>query len=213
MSTVHESYKGVWGHRVGFGKRAAVLLIDFVQAYTLPESPLYAEGVVHAVLHSQDVLKEARCAGVPVIHTTITYRSETLADAGAWFRKSPVLACFAKEPHNKFCDGVHPVSGELIVHKQYASAFFGTSLASTLVAAGTDTLIILGCSTSGCVRATAVDGVQHGFNVTVVRDCVGDKHPSPHEASLFDIDSKYGDVVSKQEAIDYIRGRAPTTPA
>lgn len=205
MTAASKNYEGVWGHRVGFGKRAVVLAIDFVQAYTTPDSPLYAQGVVEAVVNSRDILKEARVAGMLVIHTTIAYRSDTFADGGAWYRKSPVLACFAKEPYNKFCDEVLPEKGELIVQKQYASAFFGTSLASTLVAAGVDTLIILGCSTSGCVRATAVDGVQHGFNVTVVREGVGDRHSSPHEANLFDIDSKYGDVVSKKEVIDYIR--------
>lgn len=201
-----DNYSGVWGHRVGFGKRAAVLAVDFVQAYTLPDSPLYAAGVVPAVIHARDVLAQARRARMTVIHTTITYHSATLADAGAWYRKAPVLACFTKEPYRRSCEGVEPVEGELVVHKQFASAFFGTCLAGSLVAAGVDTLIILGCSTSGCVRATAVDGVQHGFNVAVVRECVGDRHPDPHEASLFDIDSKYGDVVSKLEAIEYIRG-------
>ena len=91
--------------------------------------------------------------------------------------------------------------------KQYASAFFGTSLASTLVAMGIDTLIITGCSTSGCIRATAVDGVQHGFRVMVVRDCVGDRHPAPHEANLFDIDSKYGDVIGLDETLGYLMKR------
>ena len=90
-----------------------------------------------------------------------------------------------------------------MITKNYASAFFGTSLASVLTAEGVDTVVIVGCSTSGCVRATAVDAVQYGFRTIVIRDCVGDRHQAPHEANLFDIDSKYGDVVSKQQAMDY----------
>lgn len=205
MNNATDNYKGVYGHRIGFGKRAVLLLVDFVQAYTLVESPLYAPGVIDAVSHSRDVLRQARDAGMLVVHTTITYQSSTLVDGGAWFRKSPVLRCFATSPFNHVCEGVEPHADELVIHKQYASAFFGTSLASTLVANGIDTIILLGCSTSGCVRATAVDGVQHGFNVVVVRECVGDRHPDPHEANLFDIDNKYGDVISKQEALAYVQ--------
>lgn len=91
-----------------------------------------------------------------------------------------------------------------LVVKQYASAFFGTSLASLLTAHGVDTLILAGCSTSGCVRATAVDGMQYGFRVIVPRECVGDRRAEPHEANLFDINSKYGDVVGKQEVLSYL---------
>ncbi|VDZ63484.1 N-carbamoylsarcosine amidase [Serratia odorifera] len=91
-----------------------------------------------------------------------------------------------------------------MLSKQYASAFFGTALAPMLVTLGVDTLLLAGCSTSGCIRASAVDAVQHGFRTIVVRQCVGDRHPGPHEANLFDIDSKYGDVVDKEQAIDYL---------
>ena len=111
----------------------------------------------------------------------------------------------------EFCDGVEPKDGELVIVKQYASAFFGTSLASLLHTQGIDTVVMAGCSTSGCIRASAVDAVQHGFRTIVVRDCVGDRHPDPHNANLFDIDSKYGDVVSKEEAIAAIaRGTVRT---
>jgi maleamate amidohydrolase len=105
----------------------------------------------------------------------------------------------------EFCNEVAPARGELVISKQYASAFFGTSLASTLTARGVDTVVIVGCSTSGCVRATAVDSMQHGYRTIVVRECVGDRHPSPHEANLFDIDSKYGDVISKAETMAILK--------
>lgn len=107
-------------------------------------------------------------------------------------------------PQAAFCESVAPLQEELVISKQYASAFFGTALASLLHTQGIDTLLLAGCSTSGCIRASAVDAVQHGFRTIVVRECVGDRHPAPHEANLFDIDSKYGDVVSRQEALDYL---------
>ncbi len=204
MPGANDNYQGVWGHRIGFGQRGALLLIDFVKAYTLPGSPLYAEGVVSAVDHGADLLRAAREAGMPVLHTTIVHQSRSFADAGAWYRKSPVLECFKSRPFNEFCDAVTPLADEIVLQKQYASAFFGTSLASTLFALRVDTLLVTGCSTSGCVRTTAVDGVQHGFNVMVVREAVGDRHPDPHEANLFDIDSKYGDVVSKAQTLEFI---------
>jgi maleamate amidohydrolase len=108
-------------------------------------------------------------------------------------------------PLAAFCEPVLPNPDEVVISKQYASSFFGTSLASMLHAQGIDTVVLAGCSTSGCIRATAVDAVQHGFRTIVVRECVGDRHPAPHEANLFDIDSKYGDVVSKQEAMKQFR--------
>lgn len=196
-----------WGHRVGFGRKAALLLIDFVQAYTTPGSPLYAPAVVDAVAHSSELLAQARHHAMPVIHTTIRHHAGAPPDAGAWLRKSPVIRCFADAPLARPCEGVEPRDDELLVVKQYASAFFGTSLASTLMAAGIDTLILLGCSTSGCVRATAVDGVQHGLHVAVVRECVGDSDLPAHAANLHDIDRKYGDVVSKAQALHHIAGR------
>ena len=115
-------------------------------------------------------------------------------------------AMVAGNPLAEFCDPVAPASNELVITKQYASSFFGTSLASTLVAKRIDTVVLMGCSTSGCIRATAVDGLQHGFRVMVLRDCVGDRHPAPHEANLFDIDSKYGDVIDSESYLDYLAG-------
>ncbi|MFN3491128.1 MAG: isochorismatase family protein, partial [Anaerolineales bacterium] len=98
-----------------------------------------------------------------------------------------------------------PAESDVIIVKQYASAFFGTSLAATLTSMGIDTIILTGCSTSGCIRASAVDGMQYGFRVIVPRECVGDRHPGPHEANLFDINSKYGDVVAKSEVMTYLK--------
>lgn len=201
-----DNYRGVWDGRIGFGDNSALLVVDFMQGYTTPGSPLYAPGVVEAVARMPELLAAAREACVPVIHTNILYQAPDQYDGGIWVKKAPVMrAMVPGNPYAAFCEEVAPSDNELVMTKQYASAFFGTSLASTLMALGVDTLILTGCSTSGCIRATAVDGVQHGFRVMVVRDCVGDRHPAPHEANLFDIDSKYGDVVSLGETLDYLQ--------
>lgn len=188
--------------RVGFGERPALLVVDFVRAYTTPGSPLYAApGVPDAVRATVPLLAQARAAGVPVIYTTVAYAPGGL-DGGVFVRKVPALLQLTREsPLAAIVEELAPAPGELVIEKKYASAFFGTHLAATLTAQGVDTIIIAGCSTSGCVRATAVDGMQHGFRVIVPRECVGDRAPGPHEANLFDIDGKYGDVVGVAEAI------------
>lgn len=203
--TLSDNYRGVWGQRIGFGRRPALLAIDFMQAYTTEGAPLFAPGVVSAVEESRELLACARRTGIPVIHTHIRYHAGHFADGGLWVKKAPVMKdMVAGNPLAAFCPPVAPLADEVVLSKQYASAFFGTVLAPLLVAQGIDTLLMIGCSTSGCIRASAVDAVQHGFRAMVVRECVGDRHPGPHEANLFDIDSKYGDVVHKREALDYL---------
>ncbi len=213
MQTAEANYQGVWGNRIGFGQRLALVVIDFLKAYTIEGAPLYAPGVVEAVAQTPALIASARASGIPVIHTRILYLAENCADGGMWVKKSPVMKAMVEgNVLAEFCEGVEPAAGELVIVKQYASAFFGTSLASNLHAQGIDTVIIAGCSTSGCIRASAVDAVQHGFRAIVVRDCVGDRHPDPHNANLFDIDSKYGDVVSREEAITEIAKVKPNSP-
>ncbi|SMF88768.1 maleamate amidohydrolase [Azospirillum oryzae] len=197
-----DNYKGVWGNRIGFGERPALLVIDFMQGYTTEGAPLYAPGVVSAVAETVELLETARRTGIPVVHTNIRYHPGHFADGGMWVRKAPVMKDMVEgNPLAAFCPEVTPQPDEVVISKQYASAFFGTSLAPMLHAMGVDTVVLTGCSTSGCIRASAVDAVQHGFRTIVVRECVGDRHDGPHEANLFDIDSKYGDVVKKQEAL------------
>ncbi|WP_112608355.1 N-carbamoylsarcosine amidohydrolase (plasmid) [Rhizobium sp. WW22] len=213
MQTAEANYQGVWGNRIGFGQRPALVVIDFLKAYTIEGAPLYAPGVVEAVAQTPALIASARASGIPVIHTRILYLAENCADGGMWVKKSPVMKAMVEgNVLAEFCEGVEPAAGELVIVKQYASAFFGTSLASHLHAQGIDTVIMAGCSTSGCIRASAVDAVQHGFRAIVVRDCVGDRHPDPHNANLFDIDSKYGDVVSREEAITEIGKVKPNSP-
>ena len=212
MSTASDNYAGVWDTRIGFGQRPALISIDFMKAYTSDGADLYAPGVVAALPHAARALAAARDAGVPVIHTNIRYQPGRFLDGGVWVKKAPVMKAMVDgNPLAEFCDEVRPLDDELVITKQYASAFFGTSLAATLTALGVDTLVLVGCSTSGCIRASAVDGLQHGFRVMVLRDAVGDRHPAPHEANLFDINGKYGDVIDTADFLDHLK-QAGTTP-
>lgn len=206
-TTAQANYEGVWDSRVGFGEKPALIVVDFLQGYTTEGAPLYAPGVVEAVKETPELLEVAREKGIPIMHTRVRYTPPDFRDGGVWIKKAPVLKCLVEgNPYAEFCPEVRPHDGEVIITKQYASAFFGTSLVGTLAAARIDTLIITGCTTSGCIRATAVDTVQHGFRTIVVRECVGDRHDGPHEANLFDINAKYGDVVTKAEVIEYLNG-------
>jgi len=206
-----QNYAGVFDGRIGFGKRAAILVIDFVRAYTAPGAPLYAAPVVEAVRETVDVLAAARRKGVLVVYTRVIY-SPSGIDGGIFVQKVPVLRTMVEgEPLAEIVPELPPAATDVILNKQYASAFFGTSLAAMLTAQGVDTVIITGCSTSGCVRATAVDGMQYGFRVIVPRECVGDRRVEPHEANLFDINSKYGDVVSRAETLAWLEA-LPSSP-
>lgn len=197
--------RGGFGKRLGFGQRPALLVIDFVRAYLVKDSPLYA-GVEAAQAAAVELLAAARAAQIPIVHTNVVYQPGG-RDGGVFFRKVPALASFEAGAHPDlaaFAAGLEPLPGETVISKQYASAFFGTSLASTLTALGVDTVLIAGLSTSGCVRASAVDCCQHGFIPVVVAEAVGDRASGPHEANLFDIHAKYGDVVGLDEACDWL---------
>ena len=175
-----------------------------------PGSPLYA-GVESARDACARLLQAARRAGVPVLHTNVRFQPGG-RDGGVFFRKLPALGCFtegAQPELARFDPSLEPAPGETLITKQYASAFFGTTLAATLTSMGIDTLVIAGVTTSGCIRATAVDACQHGFIPLVVRDAVGDRHPGPHEASLFDLQAKYAEVVGLETALAYFARFAP----
>ncbi|MCZ8172518.1 MAG: N-carbamoylsarcosine amidohydrolase [Brevundimonas sp.] len=198
-----ENYKGAFDGHLPFGRKPALLIVDFVLAYLDPASPLYA-GVEDALASNERLLAAARKAGIPVLFTNVEY-SPGGADGGVFYRKVPALKLFERgSPMGAFPASLQPQAGELVITKQYASSFFGTTLAATLTAMGVDTLLITGLSTSGCVRATALDACQHGFLPFVVREACGDRHPGPHEANLFDLQAKYAEVISETEAIAHI---------
>jgi len=198
---------GGFGMSLPPGRRPALLVVDFVRAYLVEGSPLYA-GAEPARAAARRLLEASRRAAIPVLHTNVRYQAGG-RDGGVFFRKLPALACFedgARPDLAAFASGLEPAPGETVITKQYASAFFGTSLASTLTALGVDTVLIAGVSTSGCIRASAVDACQHGFVPLVVREAVGDRHPAPHEANLFDLQAKYAEVVSLEWALEYLKG-------
>lgn len=190
---------GPFDGRLAFGKRPALILVDVVMAYLEPTSPLYDAAFVAALAVNERLVAAARGAGVPVIFTNVVYQPGG-ADGGLFYRKVPPLKAFDRGgPGGAFPPSLQPEPHETVVSKQYASAFFATSLASTLTAARIDTVIVTGFSTSGCVRATTLDALQHGFIPFVVREACGDRHPGPHDANLFDLQAKYAEVVSEAE--------------
>jgi maleamate amidohydrolase len=195
-----------FGGRLPFGKKAALLVIDVVQAYLDEASPLYA-GVGDARDSNIRLVDAARAASVPVVFTNVLY-SAGGADGGVFYRKVPALKCFLGHgPFGAFPPGLAPRKDEVVISKQYPSAFFGTHLAATLRALEVDTVVMGGFSTSGCVRASALDALQHGFIPYVVRDACGDRDPRPHEANLFDIQAKIGEVVSEAQAVALMKAQ------
>ncbi len=200
-----ENYARAYGNKIGFGKRPALILIDFVEAYFDPSCELYA-GVDDALASALRVRGAARAKGLPIILTQVVYHPSGV-NGGWFFKKALPLHNFAGSgPMGAWPKGLEPYPEELVVPKQYPSAFFGTSLASTLTASGVDSVILTGLTTSGCVRATCVDAMSHGFLVTVVADACGDRHSAPHDANLFDMNAKYADVVSEADILAYIEG-------
>lgn len=198
-----ENYQRAYDNRVGFGTRPALLMVDFCQAYFEPGNVLYAE-VDSAIESALRIRQAARAAGIPVILTHVVYHPSGI-DGGRFFEKAMPLENFiAGSPMGAWGPGLEPFADELIVPKQYPSAFFGTSLASTLTAAGIDSVILTGLTTSGCVRASCVDAMSHGFRTAVVAEACGDRHAAPHEANLFDMNAKYADVVSEEDAIAFL---------
>lgn len=191
------------GH-LPFGAKPALLIVDAVMAYLTPLSPLYDPRFEAALSSLRRLTEAARAAGLPVIFTGCVYHPDGL-DGGLFYRKVPALKLFRDgEPGGAFPPQLRPRPEDLVVMKQYPSAFFGTSLASSLTAMRIDCLLIGGFSTSGCVRASAVDALQHGFTPYVVASACGDRRAEPHEASLFDLQAKYAEVVSEVDALALI---------
>ncbi len=202
MSGPHGS---AFGARVGWGRSPALLVVDLVRAYTEPDGPFaLPEPPVAAV---SDLVEAARAGGRPVVWTVVRYAAG-LADGGLFVRKVPALAAFAQDADGDWgALALDPARGEPVVVKQYASAFFGTSLAATLHAAGVDTVVVTGVSTSGCVRASATDALGHGLAPMVVAEGCADRTAALHEQNLRDLDAKYADVVGLAEARERLAGR------
>jgi maleamate amidohydrolase len=194
--------------RMGYGQRPALLVVDFVNGFTDTRSPL-AGAFDAEVAAARLLVDRARAAGVPVVFSTVTY-DPALQEAGVWTAKIPANSWLVEGSEwVEVDDRLGRVETDMVLVKKYASCFFGTDLASRLVSRGVDTLIIAGCTTSGCVRASAVDACSLGLRPIVVRDAVADRAPLSHLASLFDIELKYGDVVSLDDAAGYLANLLP----
>jgi maleamate amidohydrolase len=191
------------GQSVTMGSRPAVLVVDFSCGFTDPECTLGAD-MTEQVEATKRLLDAARAKGLPIVFTTIGYEP-SLKDGGLWLQKVPRLGDLQVGGRWVEIDPrLEAREDETIVLKKGASGFFGTNLASILISQGVDSVILCGATTSGCVRATAVDLLQYGYPTLVPRECVADRAQAPHEANLFDINAKYADVVSVEEALDYV---------
>jgi maleamate amidohydrolase len=193
-----------FGGRGGFGRRPALVVIDMTLGFTDPQSPLACD-LEGPVAEIRKLLEAARRAEIPIAYTTVAYRESDKLTAAAFIDKVPALLTLEAGTRWAEIDPrIAPQKTEPVLNKLFASGFFGTGLSSLLTAAGVDTLIITGASTSGCVRATAVDALQYGFRPVVPREAVGDRNEQAHEANLYDIDAKYGDVVPMGKVLAYL---------
>ena len=184
-----------FGHASGLGAAPALVIVDFVNGFADPEH-FGGGNIAGAIERTVPLLALARKQGWPVAHTRVVY-AEDGSDAGVFTLKAPSLRKLTEQsPLSQIVPQLAPAPGELVVRKQGASAFFGTALAAWLAYRRVDTVIVAGCTTSGCVRATVIDSMQHNFRTVCVTDCVGDRAQGPHEGNLFDIGQKYADLMT-----------------
>ena len=202
-----------FGVKIGFGERPALIVIDMLKGFTDPAMPLGAN-LDHEIEAQQPLLDVAHQRGIPVIFSTVIYTDADLKDAGLWgIKMKGSLTLKAGTPAVEIDPRLDMRPTDSLLIKKYASCFFGTDLVPRLMNQRVDTLIITGCTTSGCVRATAVDAVQNGFRPIVVREAVGDRSKPAHEQSLFDLNAKYADVVGLDETLQYMRTVGHNAPA
>lgn len=196
-----------FGRPVGYGQQPAIVAIDLIRAFTDPSSPLGAD-LSQQLDSTRALIEAARVAGAPVYYTTVSYDQADLADAGTWALKiEPLTVLRAGTPEVEIDPALGRLEGEAVITKKYASAFFGTDLLARLRAESIDTLVITGCTTSGCVRATAVDAIQNGLRPIVPIETVGDRSKAAHRQSLDDLSAKYADVVTVGDVLDYLAAR------
>jgi nicotinamidase-related amidase len=201
-----EKYKkaGISG-KTNFGERPAVLIVDVQKGFTSPECPL-GGNMDSMVENLNKLIPEARNHKVPIIFTRVAYREDT-RDCGVFGEKVPTLPRWFRDGGG--WDGIDtriaPRPEDFVITKKMPSAFFGTDLFHQLTYLKADTLVVCGCTTSGCVRATVVDSMSHGFRTIIPEECVEDRSPGPHKAALFDMSTKYADVVRLEKVLDYIR--------
>ncbi|HAU21016.1 MAG TPA: isochorismatase [Erythrobacter sp.] len=203
------NYAGVYEGHLRPGNKPALLVVDMVEAYLEPISPLYCETARGALEVTNSLVNACHETQIPVVFTNVEYESGG-ADGGIFYKKAPVLKAFDRGSSlGAFPDDLQIAQSDTVITKQYPSAFFDTGLAEMLKSQQVDTLIICGYSTSGCVRASALDAMQHGFIPFVVRDACADRHADPHESNLFDLQAKYAEVVDNETAHKIIGAAKP----
>lgn len=205
ISAMRQLYPCSEPREMGMGKRPALLVVDFIEGFTHAQSPLGGPWD-EQIGNTATLLACARTRNIPVVFTTVEYDAADLS-TNLLAQKTPGIRILLKGSRWTAIDHrLGFAEGELLISKKYGSAFFGTSLATQLQVLGVDSLLISGCVTSGCIRASAVDAVQCGFRTAVVRETVGDRSLPANEANLMDIEQRYGDVISLDQAIRYLRG-------
>jgi len=189
-----------YGGKSGFGNRPAVIVVDFVNGFADPNQ-LGGGNIGEAIENTAKLLSAARNANLPIAYTRVVYADDG-ADSSVFCLKSPNLAKLTEDaPGSQIVNALSPEPGDYVVRKIQPSAFFGTNLAAWLIGNGVDTVIVTGCTTSGCVRASVVDSMSFNFKTIVVSDCVGDRAMAPHRANLFDMEQKYADLMTHEEII------------
>ena len=201
-----------FGQPTGFGSLPALLVVDFVNGFTDPDI-LGGGNIREAVTASIPLLEFFRARKLPIAFTRIVY-AEDGSDAGIWCEKAPRLRELTENAHqSQVVPELTPRRGEFIVRKTQASAFFGTHLCGFLISKGVDTIVVAGCTTSGCVRASVVDAMSLNFRPIVAADCVGDRALGPHSANLFDMGQKYADLLTAQEIMSALGSGSASGPA
>jgi len=208
IAEAFERYRraGIGVGRVGYGRKPALLVVDLQYAYTSEESPL-GGNLDQVIKNVRTLLEEARRSRIPVIYTAIVYRQKDGLDSGLWGLKVPTLpkVCRAGSGFIEIDERVKPQSEDFVIEKKMASGFIGTELLTILNSLDVDTLVVVGGTTSGCVRATVVDAISYGFRPIIPENCVGDRAEGPHKAALFDMATKYADVVKLEEVLEYLK--------
>ncbi len=203
MSEIEIYRKQGIGHASGFGRRPALLIVDFVNAFNDPEQ-FGGGNIDDAIQRTRALLAGARDAALPIAFTRVVY-AEDGSDAGIFCLKVPTLKTLIESAAaSQVVPELEPRPGEYVVRKRQPSAFFATELAGWLVMQGVDTVLVAGCTTSGCVRASVLDSMSYNFRTSVVSDCVGDRALGPHRANLFDMEQKYADLMSADQVLSAI---------
>jgi len=199
-----------FGHTTGVGQRCCLLMVDFVNSFVDPQQ-LGGPAIQDAVLATVPLLKAFRTWGLPVVHTRVVFEADG-SDRNLFATRVKALQALTEHAAgSQIVPELAPLASEWVVRKQGASAFFNTALADWLHFHHVDTLVVAGCTTSGCVRATVVDAVQHNFRSVVISDCVGDRALAPHEANLFDMRQKYADIMTRDELLSHMHSQQGTS--